>query len=520
MARFWISICLILPAALGAQDYYFQGKAAYGKKNYDLARQLFEKSLSTNPSNGNPCFYLGYMLDNQNRKELAVSQYRRGVDLNMDPDLREKSFWKIVLYYKYVQDWDNLAVYSEKFLKYRDIPQVRAFLEEAKEKRDPNTGRIRDLTESAEKKRAASDWAGAESDYAQLLGIRWDDTWAWNLASVQMQLRKYPEAARYLTKLIDRKASWEYHYKRGICNYYQRLLDNAMADFSTARRLRTKPDASFRAFLALGEGLVLLEQGKLEASKGKLEESLKLKEGDAARAALAKALFASGQSTESERYSASIKSEKDRLLPMLLVMSRAERKKEERAIAFRSLETLLTAAAEDDYPLISTSGAIYLAGRQACIQGMADLCLRAFERIPASDKPGIGKIVEQIYPGEKKSAADVFREREFLTGKAQLELGRTDAAIASLRKVDDMPAAQYHLAQAYAKKGSESVAMEYLQKAGQARPDYWEYAKKAEAFLALARQSPDFAYFLEHRKPRPPEPKPEVTHEKQTDRRP
>ena len=211
MARFWISICLILPAALGAQDYYFQGKAAYGKKNYDLARQLFEKSLSTNPSNGNPCFYLGYMLDNQNKRELAVSQYRRGVDLNMDADLREKSFWKIVLYYKYVQDWDNLAVYSEKFLKYRDIPQVRAFLDEAKEKRDPNTARVRDLTESAEKKRAASDWPGAESDYEQLLGIRWNDTWAWNLASIQMQLRKYPEASRHLTKLIDHKASWEYH---------------------------------------------------------------------------------------------------------------------------------------------------------------------------------------------------------------------------------------------------------------------------------------------------------------------
>lgn len=519
MARFLIYICLLLPASLAAQDYYYQGKAAYGKKNYELARQLFEKSLSANPSNGNPCFYLGYMLDNQNRKDLAVIQYRRGVDLHMDPDLREKSFWKIVLYYKYVQDWDNLAVYSEKFLKYRDIPQVRAFLDEAKEKRDPNTGRIRDLTESAEKKRAASDWQGAESDYEQLLGIRWDDTWAWNLASVQMQLRKYPEASRHLARLIDRKPSWEYHYKRGVCSYYQRFLDQAMADFAAARRLNTKPDANFRSFLALGEGLVLFEQGRLDSSRTKLEEALKLKDTDAGRAAVAKIYFATGQMAESERYAGSIRAERDRLLPMALVLSRAERKKEERDRGFRFLESALNQP-EEQYAPASTSGAMYLAGRQACIQGVSELCLQTMEKIPAADKSRIGQIVEQIFPAQKKTALEVLREREFLTGKAQLDLGKADAAIASLQKVSDMPAAQYHLAQAYARKGNEPRAMEYLQKAGQARPDYWDYAKKAEAFLSLARTSPDFAYFLEHKQPRPTEPKPEVTNEKQADRRP
>lgn len=520
MARFWIFICLILPAALGAQDYYYQGKAAYGKKNYELARQLFEKSLSTNPSNGNPCFYLGYMLDNQNRRDLAVTQYRRGVDLQMEPELREKSFWKIVLYYKYVQDWDNLAVYSEKFLKYRDIPQVRAFLEEAREKRDPNTGRVRDLTESAERKRAASDWQGAEADYLQLLAIRWDEPWAWNLASVQMQLKKYSEASRHLTKLIEQKPSWEYHYKRGVCSYYQRQLDQAMADFSSSRRLNTKPDSNFRSFVSLGEGLVLFEQGRTEASRSKLEEALKLKDTDAARAALAKAYFASGRMADAERYALSIRTEKDRLVPVILVQSRAERKKEERDSAFRALETVLRQTAEDESAPASTSGAVYLAARQACVQGLSELCLRSLDKIPAADKARIGQIVEQIYPGEKKGASEVLREREFLTGKAQLELGRLDAAVASLRKVSDMPQAQYHLAQAYARKGDEAGAMEFLQKAGQGRPDYWEYAKKTEAFLALARTSPDFAYFLEHRQPKPSEPKSEVKNEKQTDRRP
>lgn len=515
MARFWIALCL-LPAALSAQDYYFQGKAAYGKKNYDLARQLFEKSLSTNPSNGNPCFYLGYMLDNQNRRDLAVLQYRRGVDLNMDADLREKSFWKIVLYYKYVQDWDNLAIYSEKFLKYRDIPQVRAMLDEAREKRDPNTGKVRELTESAEKKRSAQDWEGAESDYEKLLAIRWDETWAWNLASVQMQLRKYPEASRHLSRLIEQKPSWEYHYKRGVCNYYQRQLDPALTDFSHARRLRTKPDAPFRSYLSLGEGLVLFEQGRLEESRSKLEESLRLKETDAARAALARLLAAQGQSTEAERIAGGIKNEKDRLIPHILIFSRSERKKEERDRAFRLLETAIK---PEEFTPASTSGAVYLAGRQACIQNRAELCLRAFDSIPAADRPRIGQIVSRIYPGEKKSETDVLRDRDFLAGKAQLELGRIDAGIALLQKVSDMPAAQYHLALAHARKGNEAQAMDYLSKAGQSKEDYWDYAKKADAFVALARQSPDFAYFLEHRKAKPAEPKTEVKDEK-ADRRP
>ncbi|MBL8018742.1 MAG: tetratricopeptide repeat protein [Leptospirales bacterium] len=487
----------VLP--LAAQDYYHQGKVAYGQRNYEKARQLFERSLETNPSNGNPCFYLGYMLDNANRRDLAVNQYRRGVDSNMDADLRDKAFWKIVLYYKYVQDWDNLAIYSEKFLRYRDIQQVKDFLEEAKEKRDPALARTRELTASAEKKKEAGDLKGAEADYKSILANKWDEHTAWNLAALEMQLKNYSEALGYYDRLIEQKPSWEYHYKRGVAHYSLRNYEESLADFSRARSLNKKPDAGFRYYLSIGEGLSLLESGKQNESRAKLIEASKLRKSPVALAGLARIELATGNRKLAEGYAAKLETgDRERDLLQALLYFNSDQKAEDRKAGREAFVKWMASIKSDETFQPSYSASLFLLGKQACILSDPELGLNALERIPESDQQKIGDHVRISFPMEKRNAGDIYREFDFYYGKALLDRNRTDAALNRLRRVQDLPIARYYMAAAFARKADEKNAMDYLQRAVEKNPEYWDYAKKNADFQALARSSADFAYFIQN----------------------
>ncbi|MCE9598973.1 MAG: tetratricopeptide repeat protein [Spirochaetia bacterium] len=491
---------LALPAIpLAAQDFYHQGKVAYGQRNYEKARQLFERSLETNPANGNPCFYLGYMLDNANRRDLAVNQYRRGVDSNMDADLRDKAFWKIVLYYKYVQDWDNLAIYSEKFLRYRDIQQIKDFLEEAKEKRDPALAKTRDLTASAERKKESGDLRGAEADYKAVLANKWDEHTAWNLAALEMQLREYREALTYYNKLIEQKPGWEYYYKRGVAHYSLRNYDDSLADFLKARSLNKKPDAGFKYYLAIGEGLSLLESGKHIDARAKLTEASKLKKSPVALAALARIELATGNRKLAESFASKLEiADRERDLIQALLYYNSDQKADERKLGREAFVKWAGSIKQDETFQPSYSASLFLLAKQACILSDPELCLNALEKIPEGDQQKIGDAVKTSFPMEKRNAGDIYHEFDFYYGKALLDRNRTDAALSRLGKVQDLPIARYYMASAYARKADEKNAMDYLQRAAEKNPEYWDYAKKNADFQALARKSADFAYFIQN----------------------
>ncbi|HMU83310.1 MAG TPA: tetratricopeptide repeat protein [Leptospiraceae bacterium] len=508
MKKFILLTLVFTVAPVSAQDFYRQGKIAYGQKNYERARQLFEQAMQANPSNGNPCFYLGYMLDNQNRRDLAVQQYRRGVDLQMDADLREKSFWKIVLYYKYVQDWENLAIYSEKFLHYRDIPQVKEFLEEAKERRDPAEGKLRELTASAEKKRAAGDNKGAAADYRSILAIKWDEHSAWNLAALLMQMKEYSEALTMYNRLIDQKPGWEYFYKRGACHYSLRNYDASLQDFNKARTLNKKPDAGFKHFTALGEGLTLIELARYEEAREKLKQSLALKKSATAAAALSRLEWIHGNRSESERYAAlASENEREKNHLTALMLFQSEKKPEERKNGAAAFSKWLASLSDEKYLHRTWTADLFILGRQGCIQANQPLCIPALEKIPEADRFHLGNLVTSAYPTEKRNAADVQRDFDFYYGKGLLDEGKVDAGLSALSRVSDTPVGAYYMAVGFAKKSQEKNAMDYLQRAAEKKPEYWDYAGKNEHFKALAARSSDFAYFLEHKgKPRPVEP--------------
>lgn len=267
---------ILIPQVLTARDLFLEGKKAFGAKKYKEARELFQQQLKNNPGNGDPYFFLGYMLEYQNEKEKAVEEYKRGVERKMSPELYEKTLWKIMLHYKYTQDWKNLEIYAVKYLKYRDSTQVKELKELAEEKIKKGTPEEQTLAESGKLKMKEGDLAGARTDFTNSLKIRRNyEPALWNLALIDIKEKKYTNAETVLEKLIsEHPETWEYHYKAGIVYYNLKKNEKALEAFSRARSFNKETGDSFLHFINLSEGLTLMNMKERKKAKEKFATSL------------------------------------------------------------------------------------------------------------------------------------------------------------------------------------------------------------------------------------------------------
>lgn len=498
------------PGPLFAENgYYRQGKIHFGARQYDQAFDYFQKALRAEPSNGNPLFYMGYIQEQQNRRGEAVESYRRAVDLRMDRDLREKAFWKIVLHYKFIQDWENLYVYSEKFLKYNDSKSVRQLHDLASEKRDPRMARVTPLMREAAKDRKAGRFHEAADNYRRALNIKSDHHPArWELALIEMKLKQYRSAERHLRSLMSSTSPrWEYFYKAAICNYHIENYSQALRDLEAARRKNDDPDDSFVYYVNLAEGLIRLEENQAARAREVLSEANKKKSTPRVQGALARALWDTGDYGDAHNLARrALKSEprqEDALLVDVLALIR-----EQKSQAFTQSKLLLDVVnaelAEDREgeaaPPQYTPALLYL-GRTAGTKRDWTLAISVYERVHM-------KRLQSIYEAERRanSKENSLRDYNYHYGAALYHAGRLPQAIVTLRRVDDSPAANFMIAQAYAQQEDERNSREWLKRAADADESYWKTAERDSAFAKLMRDA-DFAGFV-RRRGKEPEPEP------------
>ena len=154
---------------IDARSLYLQGKYAFSKGKTDEAYKLFQKALKESPKNGNPLFYMGYINEKQDKKESAMKHYQNAIKLRMDKDLKEKAYWKLVLHYKNVRDWQNLLSYSQRFLQFADYKSVRSLEDLAKRNYNPIFSRSIKLLQTAQQDRREGNLHKAKKGIEKLL---------------------------------------------------------------------------------------------------------------------------------------------------------------------------------------------------------------------------------------------------------------------------------------------------------------------------------------------------------------
>lgn len=499
-------LLLILTSAnLFADSYYIQGKKAFASRNYEKAHKLFRDAIRTSPSNGDPYFYIGYMLEYEEKRDEAVEAYRQGVALRMDRELREKALWKIILHYKHTRNWTGLIYYSEKFLAHRDDPEVQKLLETARQNQDPRIPEIQSLLKSATGKEQVGDFEGAKSDYNKALDLDQElESAHWRIALLYIRENQNKKAANHLYRLVQLfPDSWEYHYKYSLVLYRLAQFEDSRTQLELSEKTNNAPGSTFKFYTALLGGLLSIEQEKPQEAIRELSPFQK-NQNALVYGSLARARLATGDDQKAmELIRLALQKDPNQTEALMAdyLISLPVKNRNESIIRFRRFRDSLAGSFEGDreipfsYKQSILSGAtLLLTEDPESAEGIFKIQSSTLDQLasapfPEKDRAKPYEVDFFQFPPSRENVAFAFIN--FYKRNQN-----TNQARGILNRLSDSPWKDYEMALLSALEKQPYGARYALMKLFTSYPEMKNQARKEQAFIDLGNADESFRTFL------------------------
>lgn len=491
-------------AKLNSDPDYREAKILFSEKNYEKAEGLFRKITEKNPDFGNAHFYIAYICEKQNRRDESTEFYRYAAERITDEDLRIKAFWKVVLYYRHREDWENLAVYSEKFLEFQEIEKIREFLTEAREKANPYIQQANQYFAQAESSMSAGDYESATVRYQTTLEYFPNHPSArWKLSEALMFLQNYQGALEQLNYLIGQNnGSWAFQYRAGICSVYLKEYQAALQYFERAEALYANPGKSFQYSINLQRGKVHLEMGDFQKADQKLQLALSYNNTDVAAGTLSLVKFGLNKLTDASKYSAIALKLDPEQPEALLTKTMLQLQDKKNVEALNTVKLFLKSLAKKrNYSTPLQNLGLFYAGKLFAQNKNWPLSDVYFEQVQSAE---LQKTAIKMLAGAGVSEPNLEREYDYFYGQVLLFQNKIDAAILRLNRFQDTAEGSYLLARAYAARYDVALAKYYLKTATGIQPNFWEKAINDPVIKNLAAANPSFEEFLRLKGEPPP----------------
>ena len=489
---------------LNSDPDYRRAKILFSEKNYEQAEGLFRKITEKNPDFGNAYFYIAYICEKQNRRDESIEFYRYAAERITDEDLRIKAFWKIVLYFRHREDWENLAVYSEKFLEFQEIEKIREFLTEAREKANPYIQQANQYFVQAESSMNAGDYESAAAQYQTTLQYFSNHPSArWKLSEALMFMQNYQGALEQLNYLIGQNNnSWAFQYRAGICSFYLKEYSGALQYFERAETLYANPGKSFQYSINLQRGRVHLETGDFQKADQKLQLALSYNNTEVAAGTLSLVKFGLNKLTDASKYSA-IALELDPEQPeALLTKTMLQLQAKKNVEALNTVKLFLKSLVKKrNYSVPLQNLGLFYAGKLLAQNKNWPLSDIYFEQVQPAE---LQKTSIKMLAGAGVGEPNLEREYDYFYGQVLLFQNKIDAAILRLNRFQDTAEGSYLLARAYAARYDVSLTKYYLKIATGIQPNFWEKANNDPVIKGLAVANPPFEEFLRFKGEPPP----------------
>ena len=255
------------------------GKIAFAKRDYKTALTYFQNAKTANPSDGEPYYYSALVHERTNHKLSAISEYRRASELNLSCDLKRKAFWKLVLHYRHVQDWQNLLAVSQKFLAFEPNSEVEKLRDLAETNISPEKIKSQKLTKEAEAFEKKGQLIKAAILYSEAGHLDPENLQlAWKAGDTHLKTDQPIEALSwYRTAIKISPDSWYSYFQAAVCQYKLLRFVEAIDLFNKAEKLNSKPKDTFLFYTNSGRGLSYLEIERIKEAKQALKELQKQK---------------------------------------------------------------------------------------------------------------------------------------------------------------------------------------------------------------------------------------------------
>lgn len=463
---------------------------------WEQACRLFEKASEQMPQNGEPFFYMAYAQEQRGHKEKAILNYQKALSLDLDKNLKEKTFWKITLYYKGTKNWKELLHYSKEFLKLRQHRSIQKLKELAEKNYDPRQAELQAALEEAREHKERGSFKESMRILESILSSYPDNALArWRLVLLKMKKKDFHSASGHLGTLLSSDSrNWQYHYKAAVCNYHLGRYDKAVKHLQRSENFHSKKSRSFQFYKNYMFGNIYLEKGDFKLALKTLGKARKIrkKQGLGLETSLAYAHWHLGNYKEAKSYAQQAIQEKSKQALAFLVLAMCSWQKGKTKEAYRwarSMNSSLKNSSKLQNKYDYSPGFLFL-GQEASLEKNWPMALKFYKQV---DPKTIQRIrLVQIHAPLQKLAGEF--NYDFATCLMRNKQARL--ALEYYEKAGKKPIVFFKQARCYSFLLEGDQAKKYLLKAVQIEPEFWERAQRDKAFQYLMEQDLDFREFM------------------------
>lgn len=487
--RSWSVLVLALAVIWPTNTFasFYAGKQALAAHQYKRAQELFRKAIEKNPRDGNSCFYLGYIAENERRYRDSVTWFEKAVNRDIKSKLRKYSYIKIINYYKFQKDWERVYQYAGQALRYTKNKNIQKLRDKAAGLRDPRAAKAQDQYRQGLNAYKKKDYAGAVGFLSQ--AVRLDP--GLNKARVKLgyslhEIGDYRASLPHWRHIVEKvPENPVFQFKLGLSYLKTSQAEAARTHLKKAGEKARRSNLKYFVATALGQAELMA--GNYQDAREYFRRARKLRpQSVSPRSGLAEINFHEKNYSRALALLKSIPETERAAMDWQILgvaRSRAGDRTTGRADLIR-MDKLLTARQED--------GAAADHIREKKQFGLGYYYLGLAEARQEAFREAIIHFRKAVPP------ADQSRPYHFYFGKSLYYTGNFSEAESHLARVKNSAGGYFLLAKISSRRRDRNTTEEMIRRATKLKPNYWKIALKDPAFREM-RQDPEFMAFLVHK---------------------
>lgn len=482
MKRFVCIVLLVVcPSAVFAT--LKDAKQAYARKEYEKALKLFQAYNNHRPSSGEGYMYMGYIYEFKKDYAESIKMFKQAVNLSLSRQDKVNSYIKIIFYYNYHQEWQQVSFYAGKLLKLEPgMKNIQKIKDTADEKMNSGYGysNYSNYTDDQNKPEASDSLEYYEYLYRKTPG---NEQVRWRLALMYIKRRDYYKAEPILSGLVrDYPDNLNYLYKYGNLKIREDRYQEALTYLDQLEKKAPKDNDKLLYYANINQAVAHLKLKELEKAAEYYHKAYDHQKTSIALLGLVRVKYEVNDCKNAIEFADKVivmdPESAESYMYKSLCLFHLKRKKEAR----KNLETFES----------------YLAKEKAKGEDYSDKYDPGILRL-ARFYTNEGKFDKaQPYFDEVRSRMSSNREFQFYQGKSYLYQNKPSQAIPYLSSIYNSSGAYLLLAKCYALLDNEVQTETYLKKAAELGADSWNYGLKESEFATLLKKE-SFRSFLERK---------------------
>jgi len=256
-----------------------EGKKAFAKKDFKSAIEYFNKEIQTSPNECYGYYYLGLTYERVSEKEKAIPQFQNAIKVQCPNELKEQAYWKIINYYRFIEDWENLYIYTKSFLKFKPNKEVEKYYHLAEKNHNPERLAIKDLLNEAAQLEEDKKYFQAAKKYQELFRTTKNVVYLVKAGNLYKKAGENHKAIEIFENALQYDPNnWYANYELALFRYNNGNPKEAKKHIEISYNNIPKDDVKNLYILHLLKGMILINLDQIEQAQeifNRIDELLK-----------------------------------------------------------------------------------------------------------------------------------------------------------------------------------------------------------------------------------------------------